>query len=82
MRSTGLAKIEVCTNEKQIRESEKLVQLNLAPKQELESCKFSYTDNDSLIKQRICDNYKALLNDTTSTLIRCDTCSSVYLTRL
>ena len=38
-------------------------------------------DNDSLIKQRICDNCKALLNGTTNTLIRCDTYSSVHLTK-
>ena len=69
------------TDEKQIPESENLVQLNLASKLEIESCKFSYTDDDSLIKQRICDNCKALLSDTTNTLTRCDTCSSVHLTK-
>ena len=79
-RSTRLAKIEVCTDEKQIAESENLVHLNLAPKLEIESCNFSDIDDDSLIKQRICDNCKALLNDTTNT-IRCDTCSSVHLTK-
>ena len=81
MRSTRLTKIEVCTDEKQIPESENLVQLNLAPKLEIESCKFSYIDDDSLIRRRICDNCKTLLNDTTNTLIRCDTCSSVHLTK-
>ena len=80
MGSTRLKKIEVCTNEKQIPESENLVPLNLAPKLEIEKCKFSYIDDDSLIKQRICDNFKAL-NDTTNTLIRCDICSSVHLTK-
>ena len=80
LRSTRLTKIEVCTDEKQIPESEKVVQLNLAPKLEIESFKFSYIDYDSLIRQKICDNCKALLNDTTNTLIRCDTCSSVHLT--
>ena len=79
--STRLMKIEVCTNEKQIPESENLVQLNLAPNLETESCKFSYIDDNSLIKQRICDNCKTLLNDTTNMLIRCDTCSSVHLTK-
>ena len=74
-------KTEVCTNEKQIPESENLVRLNLAPKLEIESCKFSYIYDDSLIKQRICDNCKALLNDTTNTLLRCDTCLSVHLTK-
>ena len=69
------------TDEKQIPESENLVQLNLASKLEIESCKFSYTDDDSLIKQRICDMCKALLSDTTNTLTRCDTCSSVHLTK-
>ena len=34
-----------------------------------------------LMRQRICDNCKALLNYTTNTLIRCDTCSSVHLTK-
>ena len=81
MRSTRLTEIEVCTDEKQIPESENLVQINLAPRLEIESCKFSYIDDDSLIKHRICDNCKALLNDTINTLIRCDTCSSVYLTK-
>ena len=70
---------KVCTDEKQIPGSENLVQLNLAPNLETESCKFSYIDDDSLIKQRICDNCKALLNDTTNTLIRRDTCLSVHL---
>ena len=81
MRSTRLTKIAICTDEKQIPESENLVQLNLAPKLEIESCKFSYIDDDSLIKRRISDNCKALLNDTTNTLIRCDTCSSIHLTK-
>ena len=80
LRSTRLTKTEVCTDEKQIPESEKVVQLNLAPKLEIESFKFSYIDYDSLIRQRICDNCKASLNDTTNTLIRCDTCSSANLT--
>ena len=53
-------KIEVCTDEKQISESKNLVQLGLAPKLEIESCKFSYNDDDSLIKQKICENCKAL----------------------
>ena len=81
LRSARLRKTEVCTDEKQIPESENLVQLNLAPKLHIESCKFSFIDDDSLIKQRICDNCKALLNDITNTLIRCSTCSSVHLTR-
>ena len=81
LRSTRLTKIEVCTDEKQIPESENLVQLNLAPKLEIESFKFSYVNDDSLIKRRICDSCKALLNNTTNTLIRCDTCSSVHLTK-
>ena len=81
MRSTRLRKIEVCTDEKQMPESEDLVQLNLAPKLDIESCKFSFIDDDSLIKQRICDNCKALLNDITNTLIRCSTCSSAHLAR-
>ena len=81
LRSTRLMKIEVCTDEKQIPKSENLVQLNLAPKLEIESFKFSYVNDDSLIKRRICDSCKALLNNTTNTLIRCDTCSSVHLTK-
>ena len=40
LRSTRLTKIEACTNEKQIPESENLFQLNLAPKLQIESCKF------------------------------------------
>ena len=72
---------ELGTDEKQIPESENLVQLNLASKLEIESYKFSYIDDDSLIKQRICDNCKALLSDTTNTLTRCDACSSVHLTK-
>ena len=59
LRSTRLTKIKVCTDEKQIPESESLFQRNLAPKLEIESRKFSYIDDDSLIKQRICDNCKA-----------------------
>ena len=81
MRSTSLTKIEVCTDEKQMPKCENLVQLNLTSKLEIESSKFSYIDDDSLIKQRICGNCKALLNNTTNTLIRSDTCSSVYLTK-
>ena len=81
LRSTRLTKIEACTNEKQIPESENLVQLNLTPKLQIESCKFSYIDEDSLIKQRICDNCKEFLNDTTNTLIRWDTYSSVHVTK-
>ena len=81
MGSTRLKKIEVCTNEKQIPESENLVPLNLAPKLEIEKCKFSYIDDDSLIKQRICDNCKEFLNDTTNTLIRWSTYSSVHVTK-
>ena len=81
MRSTRLTKIEVCTDGKQIPQSENLVQLNLAPKLEIESCKFSYIYDDSLIKQRIYDNCKTLLSDTTNTLIRCDTCWSVHFTK-
>ena len=53
LRITRLRKIEVCTDEKQIPESEKVVQLNLTPKLEIESFKFSYIDYDSLITQRI-----------------------------
>ena len=60
MRSTRLIKIEVCTDEEQIPESENLVQVNLAPKLEIELYNFSYIDDDSLIKQGICDNCKAL----------------------
>ena len=63
LRSTGRTKIEACADEKQILESESLVQLKLAPNLENESCKFSYIDDNSLIKQRIRDNCKALLND-------------------
>ena len=81
LRSTRLTKIEACINEKQIPESENLVQLNLAPKLQIESCKFSYIDDDSLIKQRICDNSKEFLNDTTNTLIRWSTYSSVHVTK-
>ena len=81
MCSTRLRKIEVCTDEKQMPESEDLIQLNLAPKLNIEPCKFSFIDDDSLIKQRICDNCKALLNDITNTLIMCSTCSSAHLTR-
>ena len=79
LRSTRLTKVEVCTDEKQIPESESLVQLNLAPNLVIESCKLSYIVDDSFLKQRICDNCKSLLNGTTNKLISWDTCSSVCL---